>query len=225
MIEADVFEGTRIWEIVNGLDAVYAEIDSQQREWKKVSPFSCADGCGQCCVDFEPDVLESEALYLAVWMLHHQRERAFSILEDAFRSPRSDPERGCMFFDPATPYHCTVYGGRNLICRLFGYTGDRGKDGLARWKPCKFLPLEARDGGASLRKQYSAAELLERFGAVPPQMTDISGRVVALSPESPDFRRPLREALPEALRKIVMVLRFLESPPEPNPEAPQPRAS
>lgn len=219
---------TRIAEIIHGLDRVYRDIDVSQSAWKAASPFHCAEGCGSCCVAFEPDVLEAEALYLAWNLVSVNDPRATAILEGTFVSPRPDPEKGCPFFDPANPLHCTVYEGRALICRLFAYTGDRGKDGRPRWKPCKFLPLEGIDGGTHRRAQYGEEELLARFGTVPPVMSDIAAQVVALDPDAAHVRRPLSQALPEAIARILMILRFAGLPPEPespNPDIPRPVAS
>ncbi|OQA07132.1 MAG: hypothetical protein BWY66_01519 [bacterium ADurb.Bin374] len=61
-------------------------------------------------------------------------------------------------------------------------------------------------------------------------MADITARVMSLSPDSVNIRRPLREALVDAILKIQMLLRFLGAPPEPetpepNPVSPMPRAS
>lgn len=230
MIETQRFAGTRIQELIDGLEIIYEQTELAQKAWKAVTPFQCEMGCGTCCVDFEPDVLESEALYLAAWMLENQTERANAIIEGTFVSPRPDPERGCIFFDPSTPYHCTVYDGRCIICRLFGYTGDRGKDGQPRWKPCKFLPIERLKGDFAKRKQYSASELLELFGEIPPLMSDITAQILFLSPDTVQVRKPLREALPLALARLSMVLRFFAEPPEPNfpepaPISPTPLAS
>jgi Fe-S-cluster containining protein len=193
--------GTRVATLIEELDRIYAEIGRTQSAWREATPFGCPDGCGLCCVDFEPDVLECEALYLAAWMLFHQRERAEAILSGSFASPRPDSERGCFLFDPDSPYHCTVYGGRCLICRLFGYSGDRGKDGLPRWKPCKHLPSEAHG-------QYGFDELVARFGVAPPAMGDSTAQVSGLMPGSSGDRKPLREALPLALANLVMLERL-----------------
>lgn len=228
MIRIDAIAETSLQPMVDGLDEIYRGIDRAQQQWREASPFSCPEGCGTCCVDFEPDVLECEALYLAVWMLIRQPERAQAILDGTFISPRSDADRGCMFFDPVNPYHCTVYDGRAMICRLFAYTGDRGKDGRPRWKPCRYLPLHGDDGTALLRKQYSEEDLLREFGAVPPIMSDITAQMLALDPGTQHIRRPLREALRLVLEKITMLMRFAGPPPDnssPEPDAPQPLAS
>jgi hypothetical protein len=41
-----------------------------------------------------------------------------------------------------------------------------------------------------------------RFGVLPPAMGDLSGEAVMLYPGSSDERKPLREALPQAIAKI-----------------------
>ncbi len=214
--------------MVDGLDIIYRGIDQAQQKWRKASPFSCPEGCGSCCVNFEPDVLECEAVYLAVWMLLYQPERARAVLEGSFVPPHDDSEQGCVFFDPANPYHCTVYDGRVMICRLFAYTGDRGKDGRPRWKPCRFLPVVGDDGTTRLHKQYTEADLLCEFGTVPPIMSDITAQMLALDPGSQHIRRPLREAIRLALEKISLLMRFAATPPDnssPEPDTPQPLAS
>ncbi|MGP1523850.1 MAG: YkgJ family cysteine cluster protein, partial [Treponema sp.] len=58
---------------------------------------------------------------------------------------------------------------------------------------------------------------------VPPDMAVFSSRLLSLNPDD-THTRPLREALPEAIEKLRLVLRFL-TPPEPNspgPDLPSP---
>ncbi len=233
MLETGVLAGTKTGELIEGVDGLYRELEAEQVQWRQASPWQCADGCGQCCVDFEPDVLESEALYLAAWLLEHQPARAEALSHGLFVSPRPDPDRGCLFFNPDSPWHCTVYEGRCFICRLFAYTGDRGKDGAIRWRPCKFLPdtvfsdsLPAVSSEKKIERkpQYTAAELHEAFGSAPPAMSDFASRLIALDPDGLHHRRPLREALPPAIAKIRMLMHFAFPPPEPNAPAPEPRA-
>ena len=118
----DLLEGTLEYDQICRLDTVYKQIASEQDEWKSSCSFTCPDGCGTCCEHFEPDVTEAEALYLAAWMLYNQEETAFAIIEGTF-VPAREYEDGCILFDAHSPYHCTVYSGRCLICRIFGFTG------------------------------------------------------------------------------------------------------
>ena len=247
--EAEKFAGTVIYDILTSVDSLYNDIDSDQKLWKTRSPMQCPDGCGSCCVHFEPDVYEAEALYLAAWMMEHQSERAERIAEaDSDSFTRGD---GCFLFDPDSPYHCTVYEGRCLICRLFGFSGDHGKDGTIRWKPCKYMQPSAKTlsgipektlsgiagnaaGGISgetasgisdvqdsqTGHQYGQEEMMLLFGAVPPYMGAASSSLLALNPDD-THPRPLRIALPAAIKKLKMLLRFI-TPPEPDCPSPHP---
>ena len=223
--EAEKFAGTVIYDILTAIHSLYNDIDADQKIWKARSPMQCPDGCGSCCVHFEPEVYEVEALYLAAWMLEHQTERADRIAEaerDSFACGD-----GCFLFDPDSPYHCTVYGGRCLICRLFGFSGDHGKDGTIRWKPCRYMEPSAKEADESFDaqavqpgRQYSQEEMMRLFGAVPPYMGAASSILLALNPDD-THPRPLRIALPAAIKKLKMLLRFI-TPPEPDCPSPHP---
>jgi len=63
---AEKFAGTVLYDILTAVDALYAGIDADQKNWKAHTPAHCPDGCGSCCVHFEPEIYEAEALYLAV---------------------------------------------------------------------------------------------------------------------------------------------------------------
>jgi len=216
MEEAHKFAGTKIYDALTGVAALYADIDKSQKSWKRHTPAPCPDGCGRCCEHFEPDVYEYEALYLAVWLLEHKSETAERIrLHGAQDSLNNDD--GCLLFDPGKPYHCTAYEGRCLICRLFAHSGTRGKDMRLHWKPCKFA------GGPHAGREYGEDELNELFGVLPPDMAQAAARLIALNPEDTE-PKPLRLALPAAIEKIKLILRFL-TPPEPNspePDMPSP---
>ena len=234
--EAEKFAGTVIYNLLTAVDSLYNDIDADQKIWKAKSPMHCPDGCGSCCVHFEPEVYEAEALYLAAWMMENQTERADRIAEaDSDASIGGD---GCVLFDPESPYHCTVYDGRCLICRLFGFSGDHGKDGCIRWKPCRYMqpsgiagnaahgisgtPVDGTDMVQDVQtgRQYGQEEMMRLFGAVPPYMGAASSSLLALNPDD-THPRPLRIALPAAIKKLKMLLRFI-TPPEPDCPSPHP---
>ena len=234
--EAEKFAGTVIYDILTAVHSLYNDIEVDQKLWKARSPMQCPNGCGSCCVHFEPEVYEAEALYLAAWMLEHQSERAERIAAaDSDSFARGD---GCFLFDPDSPYHCTVYEGRCLICRLFGFSGDHGKDGVIRWKPCKYMQLSRVAGHAvggisgetasrlsdvqdvQTGRQYGQEEMMRLFGAVPPYMGAASSSLLALNPDD-THPLPLRIALPAAIKKLKMLLRFI-TPPEPDCPSPHP---
>ncbi|WP_029409918.1 YkgJ family cysteine cluster protein [Treponema pedis] len=219
--EVHSFKDTKTASMILLLDQVYKEIEEAEAEWQKACPVRCIDGCGMCCVHFEPEIYEVEALYLAAWLLYHQRERALQILEGNFKENVLDKEKGCLLFDIDNPHHCTVYGGRALICRLFGYSGDRGKDFTVRWRPCKYLVSLDKEG--SNLKQYSQSDLLETFGVLPPVMSDFTSRILCFMTEGSSEARPVRDALRAAIAKILMLERYATNSdfePDTDPETP-----
>ena len=195
-----ILEDTHEKELIDSLGGVYAHIADRQEAWKAAASFSCPDACGDCCMHFEPDLLECEALYLAAWILEHDEELAHRLMDGSHVSANNDD--GCILFTPHSPWHCTVYGGRCLICRLFGYAGEYDKNGKPRWRPCRFypdeklLPFEHREYGE---------EELARFAAPLPIMADFREQILSLSPDGSGQTEPLREALPKALRKLMLI--------------------
>lgn len=200
---------TREHAVIKEMHEIYNEIEQKQKAWKDASKITCPDGCGACCRHFEPDLLECEALYLASWMIVNQRETAQKIAEGTFVSPHAEEADGCILFNPNSKYHCTVYGGRALICRLFGFSGDYGKDGKPRWKPCRFLPEETLEFHKISHRQYSEDEICAIFNALPPAMSDCVQQALTLSLSGiASETLPLREALPQAIRKLLMMMAF-----------------
>lgn len=130
-------KGTKEAEILEKIEASYEKIAAAQKTWYEKSSVLCPSGCGQCCHNFEPDLLSSEALYMAAWLLENQAETAEKVAAGIFPFENG---KTCLFHDFNNPYHCTIYGGRAFICRLFGASGGKGKHTEVVWKPCKFYP-------------------------------------------------------------------------------------
>jgi Fe-S-cluster containining protein len=185
-------EGTSLQEPLERLHGIYARISEAQAEWIAASPYRCPPGCGSCCDGFEPDVLEIEALYLAAWLARTDADRFARIQGGLSESKRG---KGCPLADPSSRFHCTVYGGRPLVCRLFAFSGDRAKDGSARFKLCSRMPADGP-------RQMDETTLLDRFGVLPPIMGDLSGEAESLLPDRAGERLPLRDALESAAAKI-----------------------
>ena len=204
-------EGTQEAEILAGMEAAYRRIEEKQRAWKESGAPLCIDGCGACCEGFEPDVLPGEALYLAAWLIDNEPERARQIADGSYEAPAGRTEGTCIFFDPAHPWHCTTYGGRCLICRLFGYSGDYGRDGRKRFRPCRFYPAAKLQAYGMEHRQYSEDELQQSHGAVPPAMADCVQQVLSLTPGSSGETAALHEALPGAIRRLQWILRWTDN--------------
>ncbi|HCM28337.1 MAG: hypothetical protein A2Z99_00995 [Treponema sp. GWB1_62_6] len=186
--------GTSMEGPLSGLHRIYDRIDAEQTAWIEASPYRCPESCGSCCDEFEPDLLAVEALYLAAWILRNAPHR----LDDA---ERNAGRKGCVLADPDSRWHCTVYAGRPLVCRLFAFSGDRAKDGTVRYRPCSRMKAE----GA---RTLDHAALLDLHGVLPPAMGDLATEASFLMPGGSGERSPLREALPRAADKIRLLTDF-----------------
>ena len=63
----------------------------------------------------------------------------------------------------------------------------------------KALPFE--------RRQYSEEEMLSKFSNTAPVMSDSMEQVVTITPDNTETK-PLREALPEAIKRLLFLSQF-----------------
>lgn len=99
-------DGTHEAEIIAALADKYGDIFEKQGEWYEKSKFLCPEACGECCRNFEPDLLECEALFMAAWLIQNQPEIARQVAENHFPFPR---ESACQFWNENEAYHCSIH--------------------------------------------------------------------------------------------------------------------
>lgn len=201
----EVLEDTHDKEVLLKVQSGYENIDVVQAEWYKKSKFLCPQGCGSCCHNFEPDLLESEALYMAAWLIENQKDVADKVLEGKYPFDNGDT---CGFHDFSKDYHCSIYGGRPSICRLFGASGSKAKNGETVWKPCKFYPIEMLEKHVPplAHRQYSSKETEEIFGTLPPKMYVLMEEILNASDSKQT--EPLKQALPKAIAKLYWLMKI-----------------
>lgn len=197
-------EGTLESEIISSIEKCYQNIQEKQNKWYKESSFFCPDNCGECCRNFEPDLLISEALYMAAWLIENQKEVAIKVCDGDFPFPQN---KGCKFWNEDSPLHCTIYGGRPSICRLFGACANSGKNGQPVFKPCKFYPAEklAENNPSLQHKQYSQKEILQLFNSFPPVMSDLMEEIVCIDPDNKNTEL-IHKILPEIIKRLLWIL-------------------
>lgn len=195
--------GTTEFDVLTQMESAYENIAEKQAVWYKNAKFFCIEGCGECCRNFDPDLLDCEALYMAAWILENKPELAEKVAQGEFPFPE---RKGCPFWDEDNPYHCMVYGGRACICRLFGATSNHSKNNEIVYKPCKFYPIEKLQeyNPKLLHKQFNLQEIQEIFGTVPPVMNDLMENVVSINPDNHETEL-LRNILPGAIRKLMWI--------------------
>ena len=195
-------EGTSVYETLLQMEAAYERIAKEQKQWYDAAKFYCPEGCGQCCEGFEPDLMEGEALYMAAWLIENQNDIALQIAQNKFPF---DNGKTCPLFNPDSPYHCSIYNGRAFICRLFGASSFRSRNGDKTWRPCKFYPDEilAAHKPPLAKRQYSEAETMQVLGAVPPLMSDFTESIAASSNGETEL---IRDILPPTIRRLLWLI-------------------
>lgn len=193
--------GSSFEEPLAALHGLYAEVDAACSSFlsaarDKDPGFGCPQGCGACCERFVPDILPAEADYAALWILRYAPELAS--VEQRDIAP-------CPYYAADKPEaHCRIYGGRPLICRLFGYTSVGTKNGSLSYSLCWSMPGLR---GSELRS-WTGEELARAFGRLPSPMADYGLRLQALSAPASSSGKPL---LGKAIRDSIDRFRFILS--------------
>lgn len=156
--------------------------------------FGCPSGCGACCERFVPDILPAEADYAALWILSKRPDLAKADLRD--KAP-------CPFYAADKPEaHCRIYGGRPLICRLFGYSAVGTKEGALAYSLCWSMPTPR----GSVVRCWEGEALKEGLGAIPPLMADYGLRLQALSEPAPGDKPFIAEAVRASIDRMSLIL-------------------
>lgn len=197
-------QGTSIYDVLVQIENDYENIRNVQSDWYEKTNFLCPDGCGSCCINFEPDLTESESLYMAAWLIQNQPQIAAQIANKQFPF---DNGKTCPLYNSDSKYHCSIYGGRAYICRLFGASSFYSKEEKKVWRPCKFYPTELLHKYSPLleHKVYSLEQTSAILGQMPPAMSDLLNSTSSFSTDSKKTML-LREILPSAINKIYWII-------------------
>ncbi|MCR4790347.1 MAG: YkgJ family cysteine cluster protein [Treponemataceae bacterium] len=215
-------EGTSEEIILKKIEGIYEQISEKQKSWYDSARFFCPSGCGTCCHGFEPDLFKSEVLYMAAWLLENQNQVAMQIVQGLFPFENG---KTCPFFNPENDYHCSIYGGRALICRLFGASSVKDKHDNPVWKPCKFIPLEdlKKYDSRLEHRQYNYEELMEILGSLPPVMSDFTESLAFDNSVENDSSatKLIRDILPQTIRYLLWIMAMNDNHnPDDNPNSP-----
>ncbi|MCF0237495.1 MAG: YkgJ family cysteine cluster protein [Sphaerochaetaceae bacterium] len=193
-------------ETIEKISSIYSSLEEIQNKWSKDTHYCCTFGCGCCCHNFEPFIMNSEALFLASWLLENKAQVAQDIINGTYLENNKEKyqNKTCIFYSEDTPYHCTVYGGRTFICRLFGLSSFHDKNGKTVFRPCKFFKKEDLEKiSPNLdHRQYTEEEINKILGSCPPVMSDIMEQGVEVTPNQTETF-PLREILPKAIEQLL----------------------
>ncbi len=185
--------------------AVLREIDAGTERLSEASGLRCPPTCGACCLSPEVTASVLECLPLADHLLASGRAQHFMARFDA------DPtHRPCFLYqaDPGDPERgrCGEYEHRPSLCRLFGFSARRRKDGSAELIACvrhkSAIPEAVQQAQAVANREEGVA-----FAG------DSSLALAAIDPSLAQPLLPINEAVAKAIERLA--LRHSLSSPRP----------
>ena len=141
-------------------------------------------------------------------MAASDRDTAFRLAATGVQARRRDDGRvGCPLYNDNSPYHCTVYEARPLVCRMFAFSAVRDKLGYSAFSVCR---LGLSSSGIRFA---SGARLLDAFGNEPPLMSYLGSELESIDPDAAGDRAPLPEALGEAIVRVLFLMDMKQDDP------------
>ena len=193
----EAFEGTLAGERINSLLSQYERLGLVQSRFQKDFSVSCISGCGKCCEHYVPFLSESEALVAAYVIIRDKREE--EVLARLNGGSPSSPV--CPLYNKDGEYHCALYEGRSLVCRLFGLSVSQDKEGRPVWKACKW-----KEG----KGEVISTETLQDKRESVPVMAEYGEKLTEYGDTEGDS---IYDALPKAIWKLKMLLSLTDSNP------------
>ena len=127
--------------LVEKVEEVFAELDVAIALFQQNTGWVCREGCGDCCNNPQVEVTVLEALQHALLLWQTSKAELYSELLSTKLGQR------CAFYAPQpgdeTLGRCSIYATRPMLCRMFGFTAQTGKDEKARLAACKYQKLAA----------------------------------------------------------------------------------
>lgn len=184
-------------EMISKLRDVYAALDEKQARFQDKFSVSCINGCGECCQHYVPVLTQAEALAAAYVIIRDKREE--EVLE---RLNSGDPNSSmCPLYNKDREYHCSLYEGRSMVCRLFGFSCSEDKEHNLVWKACKWKGEEGEEIDPSvLMENRKDVPVMSEYGERLEECSDIEGEI-------------MYSAIPKALWKLKMILEMTENTP------------
>ena len=174
---------------------IYKLLDSEITVFAQRTGLTCPEGCGHCCVSEKVEATVLEFIPMAFELFRtNQAEFLLKRLE------RNNTSKQCILFRQdlmkSGKWGCTQYRHRVLICRLFGFAGNRDRRGNLQLAMCRIM----KPG-----REHFEYDLSDPNGPMP-IFTDAGMRITAMNPLLGSRRLPINHALMEALSKVGMYL-------------------
>lgn len=190
-----------IYRKVAAVERVFEKLQKEINSFQSQSTLHCLSGCGKCCT--KPDISATVLEFLPLAYHLHKTDKALHVLESMEKDPAAAI---CYLFQPlvveGSTGFCGEYKYRGLICRLFGYSASRDKNGQKKLVTCQLIK-------ADQPVQFQAAEEGIRSNTMYiPQMSDYQSQLMAIDWELGGKFYPINEAIRKALELVLFYAQY-----------------
>lgn len=177
---------------VNEVNKVYRRLDKEIDTFQKNSGLSCLNGCGECCK--KPDIEATPIEFLPLALQYYDE----GIAEKMYEELQDRTDSLCHIFRPYVTNFggmCSRYPNRGLICRLFGYSARKNKEGKPELVTCKLIKA-----GQSEAFEKAVEDL--KSGLKVPVMSDYYTRMTSIDTSLAEFY-PINKAAQKAIEVVL----------------------
>ncbi len=177
-----------ITQVIDALE----DISQQTESFAKAAGISCLKGCGHCCENPDIHVTVTEILPLALKVIADGQEQAIMERIDL-------GDKRCVYFKPDATIkgngQCGIYAYRPGICRFFGMSAVRGKNGAKQLFTCQRIKDDQSQQCAKANENLNK-------GMTAPIASDWGERLFAIDPSLDQQLLPINEAIAKAITKL-----------------------
>ena len=188
---------------VRAVKALYRQLDQEIARFQAGTGLACLPSCGQCCTHPTVEASVLEFLPLAYELMRRGEAAAQLAALEADDSPL------CFLFRPlpiaGSGGFCGDYPHRGLICRLFGFSAMRDKQGQRQLYTCRRIKTETPE-------TYAEAVAYLKAGRPVPGVSDWYRRLRNIDEDLAGQFYPIRVAIREALRLVLHYYSYRRPP-------------
>tara|TARA_A100000171_G_scaffold52106_1_gene69062 strand:+ start:1885 stop:2493 length:609 start_codon:yes stop_codon:yes gene_type:complete len=188
---------------VKSVEKIFAALDQQMNSLRDRSGLHCVSGCGKCCFKANIEATPLEFLPYALHLFLTKR------IDEVYQGLLLNQSAMCTLFNPVKDSldkgGCSQYAYRGLICRLFGYSATRDKNGKPKFITCKIMKAGQGDTIAKIESDMEA-------GISAPMMSDYYFRLRSIDTELGTKMMPINQAIRQAI-EVVMSYYAYRRPP------------
>lgn len=182
---------------------VFEELDLEIRSFIDASKLTCISGCGFCCSNPKVSASVLEFLPLAFDLYDKGKaEKALELLEE------TTEEDACIIYKSfSADGHlgfCSDYQNRGMICRLFGSSARKNREGHKEIITCKKIKTE--------KKEFyeSAVDAIKSEMSIP-SSTDAYRKINNIDFRLTERQLPINKAIKEAIESVITFKFYTEN--------------